>query len=194
LKPFIIFPLDINADEFNIFQQYSEEEIENFKCIFDMFDKDKTGVVNVQDLQTIMKSLGRDPQEAIDLLEELDFDPAGQMSFEEFLRIMKNLENRLVASKQDEMMGQAPGQEGQPGEGVDPNMMPKEGSFEERNKYGCLLPRTGVHFLPDSKVVDFLRLLNDYRKKCCKEMNLTEARRAALKFEDLKNKEMLRQL
>jgi len=75
---------------------------------------------------------------------------------------------------------------------MDPNMMPKEGSYEERTKYGCLLPRTGVHFLPDSKVVDFLRLLNDYRKKCCKEMNLTEARRAALKFEDLKNKEMLR--
>jgi Ca2+-binding EF-hand superfamily protein len=46
-----------------------------------------------------MKSLGRDPQEAIDLLEELDFDSNGQMSFEEFLRIMKNLENRLVASK-----------------------------------------------------------------------------------------------
>lgn len=107
---------------------------------------------------------------------------------------MKNLENRLVASKQDEMMGQAPDQEVQGQEGMDPNMMPKEGSFEERNKYGCLLPRTGVHFLPDSKVVDFLRLLNDYRKKCCKEMNLTEARRAALKFEDLKNKEMLRQL
>ena len=41
---------NINADEFNIFQQYSEEEIENFKCIFDMFDKDKTGVVNVNDL------------------------------------------------------------------------------------------------------------------------------------------------
>lgn len=96
---------NINADEFNIFQQYSEEEIENFKCIFDMFDKDKTGVVNVNDLQTIMKSLGRDPQEAIDLLEELDFDSNGQMSFEEFLRIMKNLENRLVASKQDDLPG-----------------------------------------------------------------------------------------
>ena len=70
----------------------------------------------------------------------------------------------------------------------------REGTIEERSKYGCLLPRTGVHFLPDSKVVDFLRILNYYRKKCCKEMNLTEARRAALKFEDLKNKEMLRQL
>lgn len=80
-------------------------------------------------------------------------------------------------------------------ENIDPaNIVPREGNVHERNKYGCLLPRTGVHFLPDSKVVDFLRLLNDYRKKCCKEMNLTEARRAALKFEDLKNKEMLRQL
>ena len=133
-----------------------------------------------------MKSLNRDPQEAIDLLEEMDFDPNGLMSFEEFLRIMKNLENRLVASKQGELNQQdgAMIAEGDLG--------PKEGSLEERNKYGCLLPRTGVHFLPDSKVVDFLRLLNDYRKKCCKEMNLTEARRAALKFEDLKNKEMLR--
>lgn len=186
---------DINGDEgneFNIMQQYSNEEIENFRCIFDMFDKEFTGFVNVNDLQTIMKSLGRDPQEAIDLLEEMDFDPNGLMSFEEFLRIMKNLENRLVASKQGELnanqdggMGLVPGAD---------DMAPKEGNLEERNKYGCLLPRTGVHFLPDSKVVDFLRLLNDYRKKCCKEMNLTEARRAALKFEDLRNKEMLRQL
>jgi len=143
-----------------------------------------------------MKSLGRDPQEAIDLLEELDFDSNGQMTFEEFLRIMKNLENRLVASKQDELVATGPGQGEGPMDQVDPNTAPKEGSLEERNKYGCLLPRTGVHFLPDSKVVDFLRLLNDYRKKCCRpeEMNLTEARRAALKFEDLKNKEMLRQL
>jgi hypothetical protein len=30
---------------------------------------------------------------------------------------------------------------------------PREASLEERNKYGSLLPRTGVHFLPDSKVV-----------------------------------------
>lgn len=64
-----------------------------------MFDKNKTKVVNVNDLQTIMKSLGRDPQEAIDLLEEMNFDPNGQMSFEEFLCIMKNLENRLIAGR-----------------------------------------------------------------------------------------------
>ena len=50
---------------------YSKEEIENFRCIFDMFDKDKTGFVDIQDLQTIMKSLGRDPNEAEELVEGL---------------------------------------------------------------------------------------------------------------------------
>ena len=84
-------------NEFNIFQEYSQDEIENYRCIFDMFDKEFTGFVNVGDLQTIMKSLGRDPAEALDLLEEMDFDPNGLMSFQEFLKIMKNLENRLVA-------------------------------------------------------------------------------------------------
>jgi len=80
-------------------------------------------------------------------------------------------------------------------------MSPREASIDERNKYGCLLPRTGVHFLPDSKVVDFLkylvqiiryRLLNDYRRKSEKEGNLMEAKRSQLKFDDLKNKETLR--
>ena len=47
---------------------YSEEEIENFRCIFEMFDKDKSGFIEVKDLETVMRSLGRDPSEAIDLL------------------------------------------------------------------------------------------------------------------------------
>lgn len=186
---------DINADEFNIFNQYSKEEIDNFKCIFDMFDHDKRETVGVKDLQTIMQSLGRDPQEAIDIVEELNFDPFGTINFEEFLRIMKSLENRLGGNvNQDEGIALSSQEMQEPGSVVegDQNLISQQNDMAERTKYGCLLPRTGVHFLPDSKVVDFLRLLNDYRKKCCKEMNLTEARRAALKFEDLRNKEMLR--
>jgi Ca2+-binding EF-hand superfamily protein len=35
-----------------------------------MFDKDKSGYVNVEELQTIIQSLGRDPSEAQDLLAE----------------------------------------------------------------------------------------------------------------------------
>jgi Ca2+-binding EF-hand superfamily protein len=53
---------------------YTEEELDNFKCIFDMFDKDKTGYIDVADLQTIMRSLGRDPHEAIELLNKLELN------------------------------------------------------------------------------------------------------------------------
>ena len=74
----------------------------------------------------------------------MELDSDGRLSFEEFLKIMKNLENRLVADKENE--------QDETGE-----FEAVEGTTEERNKYGALLPRTGVHFLPDSKVVDFLR-------------------------------------
>jgi len=42
-----------------------------------MFDKEKTGFIEVADLQTIMRSLGRDPNEAMDLLQSLNLK-AGQ--------------------------------------------------------------------------------------------------------------------
>jgi len=151
--------------ESNVYGMYSEAELENFRCIFDMFDKDKSGFINVSDLQTIMRSLGRDPHEAIELLNALELSQEGRLYFEEFLKIMKQLENRLVRANENEGM-------------PEDELFPLEASLEERNKYGCLLPRTGVHFLPDSKVVDFLKLLNDYKKTCIKEMNLVEAKRA----------------
>ncbi len=67
-----------------------------------------------------------------------------RMSFMEFLKIMKALETRLTA-KEEQV------------EDEDEHLEPIEGTLEDRNKFGALLPRTGVHFLPDSKVVDFLR-------------------------------------
>jgi Ca2+-binding EF-hand superfamily protein len=36
-----------------------------------MFDKEKQGFIEIIDLQTIMRSLGRDPNEAIELLQSL---------------------------------------------------------------------------------------------------------------------------
>lgn len=60
-----------NQKNGNIFSKYSEEEIENFRCIFEMFDKEKQGFIEIIDLQTIMRSLGRDPNEAMELLQSL---------------------------------------------------------------------------------------------------------------------------
>ena len=50
---------------------YSREEVENFRMIFIMFDPDKTGFVKVRDLETILRSLGRDPSEANELVVDL---------------------------------------------------------------------------------------------------------------------------
>jgi hypothetical protein len=113
-----------------------------------MFDKEKVGFIGIPDLQTIMRSLGRDPNEAMELMQSLELQAAaedsdGHINFEEFLKLMKNLENRLVSGG---------------GDGNDnDDFSPREASLDERNKYGSLLPRTGVHFLPDPKVVDFLK-------------------------------------
>ena len=99
--------------------------------------------MGISDLETILKSLGRDPDEAKDLVADMPLSD-DRMSFMEFLQIMKALESRLTAKeeKQDE---------------EEEELEPIEGTLEDRNKFGALLPRTGVHFLPDSKVVDFLR-------------------------------------
>ena len=50
---------------------YQREEIENFRCIFNLFDKEQTGFVSLEDLQTIMKSVKRDPEEALELVQGL---------------------------------------------------------------------------------------------------------------------------
>lgn len=122
---------------------YSPEEIENFRMIFVMFDPEHSGFVGVKDLETILKSLGRDPSEANDLVAEMNVADE-RLSFTEFLKIMKALESRLTAKDEDK-------------DDEEDELEPIEGTLEDRNKFGALLPRTGVHFLPDTKVVDFLR-------------------------------------
>lgn len=122
---------------------YSPEEIENFRMIFVMFDPEHSGFVGVKDLETILKSLGRDPSEANDLVAEMNVADE-RLSFTEFLKIMKALESRLTAKDDDK-------------DDEEDELEPIEGTLEDRNKFGALLPRTGVHFLPDTKVVDFLR-------------------------------------
>ena len=39
----------------------------------------------------------------------------------------------------------------------------------EKKKYGAMLPKSGVYFLPDEKVVIFLRIMRNMIKKCERE-------------------------
>ena len=35
----------------------------------------------------------------------------------------------------------------------------------DKRKYGALLPKSGVYFLPDERIVAFLRIMNEVRKR-----------------------------
>ena len=77
--------------------QFSDEEIQNLREIFDLFDKTSCGSIQANDLDAIMQSLSRDPEEAKDLLMqiraakldgELSPEDHDKVTFDEFLKLM----------------------------------------------------------------------------------------------------------
>ena len=73
-------------------------------------------------------------------------------------------------------------------------IIPKSPTAKERKIYGAMLPKHGVYFLPDLKVMDFIRVLNNYRRECLRTGKLSEARQAKHKISELQDKEKIRQL
>lgn len=78
-----------------------------------------------------------------ELLESLDPSNDGEVQEEEFMLIMKYIQQKRPS--------QLP-------EIIDKSLMSSEGVFKtERRKYGALLPKVGVYFLPDEKVLGLLK-------------------------------------
>jgi len=67
--------------------------VQNLKDIFDLFDKEQTGNICAKDLETIMGSLQRDPNEVREFLDNLTSD---SITFDDFINLMQNIENRIV--------------------------------------------------------------------------------------------------
>lgn len=84
---------------------FTDEEITNLRSIFEMFDPNRTGYIEVKDLETIMGSLQRDANEVRDFVDRLDPNSNGRISFDEFLDLMQQIENKIV--KDTTGMGQA---------------------------------------------------------------------------------------
>ena len=68
-------------------QMWSEEQISEFKEAFALFDKDGDGTITLDELRTVMQSLGQAPtdQELIDMIKEVDADGNNEIDFDEFL-------------------------------------------------------------------------------------------------------------
>ena len=75
---------------------FSEDEIQNLREIFDLFDREKQGTIEAKDLHTIMGSLQRDPAEVNDLIANMGQGEDAKITFQEFVDLMQQVEARAM--------------------------------------------------------------------------------------------------
>ena len=54
----------------------------------------------------------------------------------------------------------------------------------DKKKYGALLPKTGVYFLPDERIVTLLKVTNHVRKLCEKNNEYLKANQLKIVFQN----------
>ncbi|OVA13729.1 EF-hand domain [Macleaya cordata] len=84
-------------------EEEEEEDIEEeLRDAFDVFDGDKDGLISVEELGTVLKSLGLKQgmriEECKEMIRKVDLDGDGMVSFDEFKLMMKSGSNLVEVS------------------------------------------------------------------------------------------------
>ena len=145
---------------------FNDEDVNNLNEIFNLFDKEKTGKVSSDDLKAILTSLKREPEEALEMLQSMQINIDEGVSFDDFLALMSKIEVKIEKKEEDQISEMA------------------------RSENSKVEPRT-TYIQTDQKVLDFLKLLEEYRIKCENEGQYAEARKSRLKYEELLRKESI---
>ncbi|XP_059291188.1 calmodulin-2-like [Lycium ferocissimum] len=68
----------------------AEDQLVEFKEAISLFDKDGDGCITVEELETVIRSLGQNPteEELCHMISEVDADENGTMEFTEFLNLI----------------------------------------------------------------------------------------------------------
>jgi calmodulin len=71
-------------------ESLSDEKIAEFKCAFELFDKDNDGVITCKELGVVLNTLGQElsNEDLNDLIKDVDTNDNGRIDFEEFLNLM----------------------------------------------------------------------------------------------------------
>ncbi|GAB6023671.1 hypothetical protein CHUAL_009932 [Chamberlinius hualienensis] len=82
--------------------ELTKEQKQMLRKAFDMFDKDRKGVINTNMVATILRTMGQtfEDRDLKELIEEIDSDGSGQLEFDEFL----TLAARFVVEEDTEAM------------------------------------------------------------------------------------------
>ena len=84
--------------------QLTEEQIQELRDGFSLFDKDGNWTINSNELGTVMRSLGQNPTEAelTNMIGEADPDGKGKITFDVFLSLVSKRKEQTIS--RDEMI------------------------------------------------------------------------------------------
>ncbi|KAI3947534.1 hypothetical protein MKW92_040210 [Papaver armeniacum] len=86
-------------------EQFTEDQISDYKEAFTLFDEDGDGYIIAKELSTAMRSMGKNPTEAEiqDMINEVDADKNGAINFTEFLDLMaRKIKDAIKNGQSDE--------------------------------------------------------------------------------------------
>ena len=71
-------------------ENLTDQQLDEFREVFELFDKDGGGTISNSELGIVMRTLGQNPSEnEIEaMIKEVDVDGNGEIDFEEFCRLM----------------------------------------------------------------------------------------------------------
>lgn len=83
-----------------------EEKIKEYKEAFDMFDKDSSGRISIDEIYSVMKNMGNEmPREEIrSMVADLDEDNSGEIDFEEFITFVQRTYADDQISEEEEVI------------------------------------------------------------------------------------------
>lgn len=87
-------------------EHLTKEQIEELQSAFEIFDKDNDGVITIQELGEVVRSLGQvsRPEDVQEMIRELDVDKSGTVDFHEFLIMMGR---KMTAGEEEDELRQA---------------------------------------------------------------------------------------